>query len=226
MMDIVFPEKNEAKFIAMAEKLGYGSLCFVYSCKKDLRLIREKISDEQKKTKVKLYFGLLAEAKNASKARNICNLVLVRATGNEQALFERVKPDIAYDLELVAEKDPIDFRASGLNQVLCRFAFMNKIIVGFSFSSILNARNRIMILGRIMQNIRFCRKYKVTTALASFAAEPYEMRAWHDLISFLIVLGMHAGKAKESLKIIEEKIRLNLKKKSPEYIGEGIEIIK
>ena len=224
MIDVVFPDGNESDFIRMAERLGYNSLCFVYDFNKDLKSIKERILKEQ--TKVKLYFGLLTDAKDVSKAKKIAELVLVKSAGYDQAVFERVRPDIVYDLELFAGKDPMHFRASGLNQVLCKFAAKNKVIAGFSFSSILNANNRVLVLGRIMQNIRFCRKYKVDTCFASFASMPYEMRAAHDLISFLIVLGMHAEKAKKSLEIIEERIKENKKKKSPEYIGEGVEILK
>jgi len=225
MIDLVFPDGNELKFIEMAERLNYNSLCFVYDLKKNLKTVKERILEAQKKTKIKLFYGLLTDAKNVSKARKICDLVLVKSTGDDQAIFERVKPDIVFDLELISRKDSLHFRVSGLNQVLCKFAFANKVIVGFSFSSILNTKNRVLILGRIMQNIRFCRKYKVETCFASFASTPYEMRAWHDLVGFLTVLGMHAGKAKKSLKSALEKINLNIKKKSPEYVGEGIEVI-
>ena len=225
LIDIVFPNGNELNFIRMAEKLGYNSLCFVYNFKINLRAIRENISLIQKETKIKLYLGLLSDAKNVSKSKKFCDIVLVEATGDDQVLFERIKPDIVYNLELAARKDSLHFRNSGLNQVLCRFAAENKIIVGFSFNSILNFKNRILLLGRIIQNIGLCRKYKIETCFASFAKMPYEMRAYHDLISFLIVLGMHASKAKKSLLSVLERVKLNIKKKSSEYIGEGVEIV-
>lgn len=225
MIDIVFPEKNEAKFISMAEKLGYSSLCFVYNYNKNLKRIKEVISSEQKKTKVKLYFGLLADKKNVLKAKQVSDFVLIKSIGDDQYVFEKLKPDMIFDLELIASKDAMHFRVSGLNQVLCKLAFANKIIIGFSFNSILNAKNRVLVLGRVMQNIRFCRKYKIETVFFSFAKSPYEMRAAHDLISFLVVLGMHMGKAKKSLRIVLDRIKLNLKKKSPDYIREGVRII-
>ena len=43
MIDIVFPEKNESKFISMAEKLGYSSLCFIYDYKKNLKKINPSL---------------------------------------------------------------------------------------------------------------------------------------------------------------------------------------
>ncbi|MBW2966441.1 hypothetical protein KY342_05040, partial [Candidatus Woesearchaeota archaeon] len=216
MIDIVFPNKNEAKFIEKAEQLDYSCLCFVYEYRKDLDVIKELIKKEQKKTKVKLYFGLLVETKQVSKARNVTDFVLAKSTGDDQVVFEKLKPDMIYDLELAAKKDKLNFRLSGLNQVLCKLAEKNKVIVGFSFSSILSSKNRSLILGRIIQNIRFCRKYNVITSFSSFAKAPFEMRATHDLISFLIVLGMHPKKARLSLKSVEDRIRLNYKKRLPE----------
>ena len=151
---------------------------------------------------------------------------MVRSSGDDQVIFERLKPDMVCGLESVANKDRIHFKISGLNQILCKLANKNKVIVGFSFSSILNAEHRPRILGRIIQNIKFCRKYKVITSFASFAKTPFEMRAAHDLIAFLIVLGMHPSKAKSSLKAAEEKIKSNEKKKSSDYIREGVNLVK
>ena len=41
-----------------------------------------------------------------------------------------------------------------------------------------------------MQNIRFCRKFKVPMIVASFAKTPFEMRAPFELKAFFEVLGM------------------------------------
>ena len=92
-------------------------------------------------------------------------------------------------VEVVAKKDFIHHRASGLNQVLCKSANENDVIIGFSLRSVLNAENKSLILGRIMQNISICRKFKAKTAIASFAQKPFEMRSVHDVISLFEVLG-------------------------------------
>ena len=76
-----------------------------------------------------------------------------------------------------------------------------------------------------MQNIRFARKFKFELAIASFATSPDKMRSPHDLKAFLITLGMHPKESKESLTAISNKIQDKLKKKSPSYIAEGIELI-
>jgi RNase P/RNase MRP subunit p30 len=56
-----------------------------------------------------------------------------------------------------------------------------------------------MILGRIMQNIKLARKYKMKIKLASFARNPYELRDCNDLLSFGILVGLHPSEAKKAL---------------------------
>ena len=46
------------------------------------------------------------------------------------------------------------------------------------------------------------KKYKVKTLIASFASDPYGMRAPNDLASFFVSLGMHPKEAKDSLEVI------------------------
>jgi len=114
-----------------------------------------------------------------------------------------------------------------LDQVTCKLARDNGKLVAFSFASILNStgRQRAKLLGRMMQNIRFCRGFKVRTVTASFATSPFGMRSSHDLKAFGISLGMHPLDAKLSLSNAYDKIKHNAKKKSPDYIAEGVEVV-
>jgi RNase P/RNase MRP subunit p30 len=66
-----------------------------------------------------------------------------------------------------------------------------------------------------------CRKYNADIAVASFAAEPWEMRGLNDLEAFARIIGIHDAKA--SLSAIEKKILTNRKRQSPNYIAEGVE---
>jgi RNase P/RNase MRP subunit p30 len=116
------------------------------------------------------------------------------------------------------------FRASGLNQILCRLAKKNKVLIAVPLKLINNSENKPMMLGRIMQNIILCRRYKVSQLIASFAEKPYEMKSPNDLMSLAITLGMDIAPAKKSLNSVYEKISENLKKRSPDYLGEGIEL--
>lgn len=189
MMDIVIPHNNEEEFIVMAEKLGYTDLCFLYS-------FNDYLSKQKKSetNKIKIFEGVLADNKCIYKIKaklkkdNV--FVAVRSSSNDREIIEKSKPDIIFSFEDIARKDFIHQRASGLNHILCRSAKENMVMIGFSFSSILNAENKNFVLGRMMQNTQLCRKFKVRTIVASFAQNHFEMRSAHDLISLFEILGV------------------------------------
>ncbi|MBD3249785.1 hypothetical protein GF336_07095 [Candidatus Woesearchaeota archaeon] len=217
--DIVFPDKNEKEFLEIAEKLGYKEIIFCY---------KNKVPELKVDTKIKVHTALISAPKNINRLSNKTHLLIVESSEKNRQVLENSKTDILFNLETLEKKDHMHFRKSGLNHILAELASKNNIIVGFSFSEILNSRftDRAMTLGRIMQNIRLCRKYKVETCFASFTSDPYEMRAAKDLVSLLISLGISSNEAKSSLTSASKRIFSNTKKKSPEYIAEGIELVK
>ena len=117
---------------------------------------------------------------------------------NRKAVEDKTT-DILLSPERNAQNDKMTSRSSGLNQVLCKLAHDNKIAIGFSFSELLNSKEKSKIIGRWMQNIRLCRKYKVKMVLASFANNKWEMRLPKDLFSLGLTLGMTGKEADESL---------------------------
>ena len=100
---------------------------------------------------------------------------------------------VLFDFETDSREDFLHHRASGLNQVLCKSAKKNDSIIAFNFNSILETDDvaRAKIMGRMQQNIRLCRKYKVPMLPLSFAAVPFQMRALLDFKAFFLDLGMH-----------------------------------
>jgi len=182
--DIVFPNNNEIEFIAMAKRLGYTYLYFIYSFEK------YKISDSKL-----VKSGIISTSLNIQKTKKKTDFVIVKGSSKNRHVLEKQIPNVIYFLEGDSRKDFIHHRASGLNQVLAKIAHDNDIVVGFSFNSIFNTR----VMGRISQNIKLCRKYKIKTLIASFAKNPYEMRAPADLISLFTHLGMHASEARQAL---------------------------
>ena len=188
MIDIVMPCNNEEEFIVIAEKLGYNAICFLY----DIRGYQTKQKKIETK-KIKLYTGILADSRSINKLRNKSKnekvFVAVRSSNNDREIMEKPKADMVFSFEESPKMDFIHQRASGLNHILCKIAKKNNIIIGFSLSSILNSKNKQVILGRIMQNIKLCRKFRVKTAIASFAQKPFEMRGAHDLRSLFEILG-------------------------------------
>ena len=85
-------------------------------------------------------------------------------------------------------------------KIICELANKNNVAVGFSYGSLFN-RNPIIssqIIGRMMQNITLCRKYKVKTITASFSQNPYGLRARHDISRLFAMLGMDNKNIRES----------------------------
>lgn len=97
--------------------------------------------------------------------------------------------------------DSFNQRQSGLNSALCRLARKNNVVVGFSFSYVLNStgKERAKIIGRMMQNVRLCRKYKVDMVLGNFATSAWQLRSYDCLKSFGYVIGMNGLEVKNAL---------------------------
>jgi len=205
-IDLVLPKSNEKEFIEIADKLGISRICFIYNFKNKNNFLQnqDKVNKLQEKTEIKLSIGLIADSKNISKAKKLAKIVIYKSIGNDRHAIEKSKANVVFDLETIATKDSMHHRNSGLNQILCKLANKNNVMIGFSFSTILNEERMIrsQILGRLMQNIRLCRKYKVKTVIASFAEKPYDLRSCYDLKSVFISLGMHPEEAKDSLEEI------------------------
>jgi ribonuclease P/MRP protein subunit RPP1 len=103
---------------------------------------------------------------------------------------ENRKVDLLLSPEKGTRKDSMFFRNSGLNQVLCKLAFKNKISIGFNFSDILNSKDKLKIISRMVQNVKLCKKYKVKMVFSSFAKSKYELRSNAILASFAKLLGV------------------------------------
>lgn len=149
-------------------------------------------------------------------------LVVVIGSQFNREVLSNKKVDILLSPHHGVVRDFLHYRNSGLNDVLCKLAKKNSVAIGFSFSEVLNSQgiNRSLMLGRMMQNVRFCRKFKVPMVLASFAFEGFEMRAPKDLISFGVVLGMTPDEARKALSSINEIV--GKKHSSASFVAEGV----
>ncbi len=141
-------------------------------------------------------------------------LAVIKGSALNREVLENKRADILISAESYGGVDTTHFRNSGLNQVLCKLAFKNGIAIAFNFNDILKTKGaeRSLLLGRMMQNVRLCRKYENKMIIASFASNKYELKSASDLISFGITMGMTPKEAKESLmnidKILEEKRKI------------------
>ena len=201
--DIVFPKNNEKDFIDMAERLGIDGLCFVYpyADKKSVDAAKRNLSKLQKsKIKIEPAFG--AVDNKIYKIHEMKEIAVSESSENSRDIIARYKPDVVYNMELGARKDFAKSRNSGLNKAICQFARDNNVIVAFSFANILSSENLQVLIGRTRQNIKLCKKFKVKTAIASFAVSSWGMRSPHDLRAFLLCLGMYTANAKQSIESV------------------------
>lgn len=100
-------------------------------------------------------------------------------------------------------------RDAGLNHILCTLAKKNDIAIGFSFHSILHAKDLALTLGNIAQNIQLCKKYKVPMIFGSFAESDKEQRNLNDIESLFKTLGAEGKDINRNLikEILDKKIR-------------------
>jgi RNase P/RNase MRP subunit p30 len=92
------------------------------------------------------------------------------------------------------KKDKLRQRDSGLNQVLCKIARENNITIAFDFSELEGEKKeKALLLARLIQNIKLCRKYKTKFIILSNKKEK------DSLFSFLLTLGCDTKTAKEAL---------------------------
>ena len=191
MIDFVLPGNNEKEFIIMAERLGYKSLFFLYP----FDTFQENQNFE---SKIKIHRGILANPKNIDvinqKSKNKEVFVAIKSSDADREIIEKNNVNLIFGFEEISRKDFFNQRLSGLDHILCKLAHDNDTSIGFSVSLLLNSENKSIILGRMMQNINLCRKFKVKMITGSFARNPLEMRSPYDLESLFKILG-HKGQS-------------------------------
>ncbi|HLC56673.1 MAG TPA: RNase P subunit p30 family protein [Candidatus Nanoarchaeia archaeon] len=130
-------------------------------------------------------------------------LNIIESNGDNRKLLENKDLDVLVSPEKNAGKDFMHYRNSGLNQVLCEIARKNNMAIGFSFNEVLNSKERGKLLGRMMLNVRLCRKYKVKMLIGSFARNEFELRSFDSLITFGKIIGMNEKEARNALSLID-----------------------
>lgn len=181
MIDIVLVRESEVGFAEFAKHLGYSDVLFVF------RSVDQALASDAKKK------GVLVEPKDISKVKKLGLLAFCH--GSREAIERGA--DVVFGFEVDAPKDKMHYREGGLNQVLCQLAHDNKVAIGFSLASLLQASpaQRALYFGRIAQNVELCRKYKVEMRIGSFAASPFGLRGAEDVVSLFTQLGMSREEA-------------------------------
>jgi RNase P/RNase MRP subunit p30 len=115
-----------------------------------------------------------------------------------RAAVEDKRVSILLNPEIERTRDFSDWRNSGLNDVLCKFASQNNVVIGIDLSTLPKEKFELAErLGRIMQNIRLCRKFRAKMLVFSSEIPIND----YNLTSICMSLGMSTSQAKESLKL-------------------------
>jgi RNase P/RNase MRP subunit p30 len=165
--------KENKELLELSKELGFSKTLFLG---KDFVLIKGK--DKRK---------VLKEIKEG-KRKGL--MVIVRPESEEILRFvlEKTEADMVFGQELINPEDSVHFRRGGLDQITCKIAFNKNKMIGFSFRDILEAKDRSKLLGRMLLNVKLCKKYKVKMFLGNFSEDRWEMRGKHDLKAFERIL--------------------------------------
>lgn len=217
--DIVFPKRNEKKFIVTAEELGLKKLCFLYSIEEF-----EERKEVNYETNIEVLFGIYCDEKKITKARKLSDIVIVTSTDDVRKCVEQKKPDVLFGMEQDTRKDYMHQRNSGVNHTICTLANKNRVNLGFFLSDILSASKPEVILGRMKQNIMLFQKHKSNMIIATGAKKPYQMRNMIDLAALFNVIGMRSENSKDAVRRLYEIYENNMKMKKGEFC-DGVEVI-
>ena len=114
---------------------------------------------------------------------------------------------------------PLEF-----NNVLAKAASDNSVSIGFNLGLLIRLRGeaRVRELKTMRINLKHARKYKLQLILTSDAHSIYDLRAPREMVAISSFFGMAEKEAVDAMSTTPVNI---LRRKSPNYIQEGIEII-
>ena len=115
---------------------------------------------------------------------------------------------------------------SGMNQILLKFAKEKNI--GILVTNYFLNQEPIIRgkeIGRISQNVIHAKKYGVNLLLNAIIKESSDIKTALELQKILFLLKADSNQIKQNENILENKININIEKKSEKYICEGIKII-
>ncbi|MFA4956428.1 MAG: RNase P subunit p30 family protein [Candidatus Methanoperedens sp.] len=114
---------------------------------------------------------------------------------------------------------PLEF-----NNVLAKAASDNSVSIGFNLGLLIRLQGveRVRELKTMRINLKHARKYKLQLILTSDAHSIYDLRAPREMVAISSIFGMTEKEAVDAMSSTPLNI---LRRKSPNYIQEGVEIL-
>ncbi len=158
----------------------------------ELRKFKGKIDE--------IYDSCLIKAENVEKLRkfidkasNFFSKIIVLGTSDKinRTVLEHKKtwallnPEQAHE----SDRDYDSYRNSGLNHILCKIASDNKKIILISLDELRNTKQ----LGRVIQNLRLCKKYKTPVFSINLNEDKSDLKTLFEIkeIERVLMKGEH-----------------------------------
>ncbi len=143
---------------------------------------------------------------------------------SQNILIVRGRDEVHNREAVEAEGLDILLQPAKFNNVLAKTAFDNSITLGFNICPVIRLRGepRARELKIMKTNLMYARKYTLRMILTGDVHSYYDLRSPREMAAISGLFGMTAREAADALSLTPEWI---LKRKSPGYIQEGIEIL-
>ena len=156
--------------------------------------------------------------KQVDRFRNKVRIIAVH--GGDPAVNRAACEDERVDILL----HPADGKTSGVNHVLAKLAADKYVAIGFELQPIIcnKGGSRVRALSYYKTNFALAKKYGVPFVVVSGAMSTYDMRDVRASIALCRLFGMGKKDAVKGLSFYPSEI---LRRRSPGYIMEGVELV-
>ncbi|MDO8517365.1 MAG: RNase P subunit p30 family protein [Nanoarchaeota archaeon] len=212
-MDIILQPLKKEKGILIFQKVksknelkedfdGY----LIDSDEKEIRKIIEFLKGHNEKSQTQVN-GDFSSLKLGTTQRITSSLskkkiaILGKDDDFNRRIIETCKIDYLVSPERGHFRDGVKQRDSGLNHVVAKEAREKNISIVINFSDILKleGKEKSLLLAKIMQNIKVCRKAECKIKIASFAENESQLRSENELKAFLFSLGMSSEQVRDAV---------------------------
>jgi ribonuclease P/MRP protein subunit RPP1 len=206
--------------LALAAKgIGYSGICVANHSDFFLEV------KEPEQDGVEVIQGVEVVAKNASDLRKQVDRFRQKARvlavhGGDPGINRAACEDERVDILM----HPPDGKTGGINHILAKLAADKHVAIGFEILPIICTKGgaRVRTLSNYRANLALVKKYQVPYVIVSGAMSFYDMRDVRAMIAICSLFGMNEKDAIKGLSYYPEQI---LKRHSPGYIMEGVELV-
>ncbi len=207
----VHPNSGSVTELAFeAKKYGYSGIAVVNSAKFD----EDKLPEDFSIYRCIEISGKPSRLRDEIKKHKDTKAILAVPGGDEELNRAAVETE---GLDILMQ--PAQF-----NNVLAKAASDNSVAIGFNLGSLIRLRGdaRVRELLIMRENLKHARKYELSIILTSSARSVYDLRSPREMAAVAGLFGMSKEEAVDAMSAAPLDI---LRRKNPDYIQEGIEII-